>query len=148
MQYHLAVCLLNGINFDEKKLLKDIKKAKEIWHQFQDIIYEDQPYTFLIVAEDISAYHKRIKGVDEGLALAGAYTYYIPEAERRVAVASLPPATEEELPTPEKPTEEETPTTEPEPEKPPEIVAPEKLLEAAAKKETTAVMTRRSRNLI
>jgi TonB family protein len=126
---------------DEGVSMLNRKKAKEIWSQFQDIIYEDQPYTFLIVAEDISAYHKRIKGTDEGLALAAAYTYYIPEAERRVAVATLPPPEEEvveEAPTPERPTEE-TPTEEPEPERPPEIVAPEKLLEAAVKKETTTV---------
>ena len=120
------------------------RKAEEIWHEFQKIVYEDIPYTFLIVANDISASYKRVKGADQGFVLANAYTYWIPEAERRVAVATLPPLVEEVV-TP--PTEEETPTERPEikpteeAEKPPEIVAPEKLLEAAAKKETTAVAT-------
>jgi len=129
------------------------KKAKEIWNEFQKIVYEDIPYTFLTVANDISASYKRIKGVDKGLALADAYTYWIPEAERRVAVASLPPPVEE-VPsmavTPptttsiaarapiEKPPEVKPPKEEVA-EKPPEVVAPEKLLEAAVKKETTEV---------
>ncbi|MGB3341504.1 MAG: TonB family protein [bacterium] len=119
------------------------KKAEEIWHEFQKIVYEDVPYTFLIVANDISASYKRVKGADQGFVLANAYTYWIPEAERRIAVATLPPSVEEEV---TMPTEAETLTEKPEikPEeevkKPPEIVAPEKLLEAAAKKETTAVV--------
>ncbi len=131
------------------------KKAKEIWNEFQRIIYEDVPYTFLIVANDISASYKRVKGVDKGLTLASAYTYWIPEAERRVAVASLPPPVEEvpamtvAPPTTtstttstsvERPVEEKVKPPEKEViEKPPEVVAPEKLLEAAVKKETTTV---------
>jgi len=120
----------------------DRKRAEEIWHEFQKIVYEDIPYTFLIVANDISASYKRVKGADQGFLLANAYTYWIPEAERRVAVATLPPPVEEEETIP---SEVETPSEQPEVkpeekvEKPPEIVAPEKLLEAAVKKETTSV---------
>ncbi len=120
------------------------KKAEDIWHEFQKIVYEDIPYTFLIVANEISASYKRVKGADQGFVLANAYTYWIPEAERRVAVAVLPPSVEEEVTAP---ADVETPTEKPEikpeevVEKPPEIVAPEKLLEAAVKKETTVVAT-------
>lgn len=114
------------------------KKAEEIWNDFQRIVYEDIPYTFLIVANDITASYKRVKGADQGFVLASAYTYWIPEAERRVAIASLPPSVDTTTTPIEKPAE---PETKPEEitEKPPEIVAPEKLLEAAVKKETTAV---------
>ncbi|HEC77712.1 MAG TPA: TonB family protein [candidate division WOR-3 bacterium] len=123
------------------------KKAKEIWHEFQKIVYGEMPYTFLVVANKISATYKRVRGVEQGISIADAYTYWIPEAERRVVVASLAPApvdTTPEVTTPtateEKPTrptskkvEELTPT------KPPEVVKPEALLEAAVKKETTSV---------
>jgi peptide/nickel transport system substrate-binding protein len=119
------------------------KKAEEIWREFQKLVYEDQPYTFLIVSNNISAVHKRVKGVENGVTLAAAYSYYIPEAERRVAVASLPPAPEETTTTVvAKPPEEEVAEERKPPveeEKPPSVVAPEKLLEAAVKKETTAV---------
>jgi len=129
------------------------KKAKEIWNEFQRIIYEDQPYTFLVVPDQISATHKRVKGAQQGIQLASAYTYWIPEAERRVAIAALPkkPAPEiETTPPTTTPSTEKAPTparvTEPEKSKviekrPPKIVEPEKLLEAAAKTETTKVAT-------
>lgn len=126
------------------------KKAKEVWNEFQKVIYEDLPYTFLIVANDISVSYKRIKGFDKGIALASAYTYWIPEAERRVAVASLPPPVEEDTATTtttttttgEKPEEGVKPKKEEVTEKPPPVVVnPEKLLEATVKKETTAVAT-------
>ena len=115
------------------------KRAKEVWSQFQSIVYDDQPYTFLVVPNIIAAAHKRVKGSDHGVVLASAYTYWIPEAERRVAVAVIPPPVE--VPT-EVETKPGTETKPPKPEietKPAEIVAPEKLLEAAVKKETTAV---------
>lgn len=122
-------------------------KAQEVWNEFQRIVYEDIPYTFLIVANDISGVYKRVKNTGEGVQLASAYKYWIPEAERRIAVASLPPADTTAIAAvmPEKPEEvTERPTeTETKPEekveKPPEIVKPEELLEAVAKKETTAV---------
>jgi TonB family protein len=114
------------------------KKAEEIWNEFQRIVYEDIPYTFLIVANDITASYKRVKGADQGFVLASAYTYWIPEAERRVAIASLQPAVDTTTTPSEKPAELETKPAEIT-EKPPEIVAPEKLLEAVVKKETTAV---------
>lgn len=114
------------------------KKAEEIWNEFQRIVYEDIPYTFLIVVNDITASYKRVKGADQGFVLASAYTYWIPEAERRVAIASLPPGIDTTTTPIEKPAEPE-PKPEEITKKPPEIIAPEKLLEAAVKKETTAV---------
>lgn len=125
---------------DEGVIMLNRKKAKEIWGEFQKIIYEDQPYTFLVVPNEISAGYKRVKVSEEGIRLASAYTYWIPEAERRVVVAAVIPPKKEEIvaPTPEKPTEKKPEETT---KKPPAVVAPEKLLEAAAKKETTTVAT-------
>ncbi len=122
------------------------KKARDIWGEFQKIIYEDQPYTFLVVPNEIAANYKRVKGTEEGLNLASAYNYWIPEAERRVTVAAvIPPAptptptTTTTTPTPTAPPREETKVETP---KPTPTVAPEKLLEAAAaKKETTVAVT-------
>ncbi len=128
------------------------KRAKEIWGEFQKTVYEEQPYTFLIVPNDISALYKRVKGADGGIQVANAFTYWIPEAERRIAVASVTPVT---TPTPTPTTTPATTTSTPTtttgprtarpvvtPTRPPPVVtAPERLLEAAAKKETTAVVT-------
>uniref|UniRef100_A0A7C4TDZ2 TonB family protein n=1 Tax=candidate division WOR-3 bacterium TaxID=2052148 RepID=A0A7C4TDZ2_UNCW3 len=108
-------------------------KAKEIWNEFQRIIYEDQPYTFLVVPNEISGCYKRIKGVEQGIRLASAYTYWIPESERRVSVAVAV------QPTPAPTVEKPKPEVKPEAPKPAPVIAPEKLLEAAAKKETTVV---------
>lgn len=122
----------------------DRKRAKKIWGEFQKIVYEDQPYTFLVVPNEISASYKRVKGSEQGIKLASAYTYWIPEAERRIAVAAVvPPKLEERptTPTPSKPTTVAPAEKSPEKgtPKPTTVVAPEKILEAAAKKETTTV---------
>lgn len=116
------------------------KKAKEIWSEFQRTVYNDQPYTFLIVADDISAYYKRVKGVQYNLSLTSAYTYYIPEAERRVTVAALSTTTIDTTSGGRPPLDRMPPPAESLAEKPPQVVAPEKLLEAAVRKETTTVV--------
>lgn len=107
------------------------KKAKKIWGEFQRIIYDDIPYTFLIVANDISSYRKRIKGIDQGIVFAHAYTYWIPEDERRTPVVSLTrPAIKETLAsTPEFVEELEDTVT----------VKPEELLEAAVRQDSTVM---------
>ncbi len=132
-------------------LMLNRRKAKEIWGEFQRIVYEDQPYTFLVVPNQIAACHKRVKGTEEDLSLANAYVYWIPESERRVAIAAkiitspAPTPTPTPPPTPTQTTPITTPVTtiarREETPKPPPTVAPEKLLEAAATKETTAVTT-------
>ncbi len=125
-------------------IMLDRRKAKEIWGEFQKKVYEDQPYTFLVVPNEISANYKRVKGTDEGITLASSYTYWIPEAERRITIAAqiTPPSTS--TPTPTTPVTPATPTSTPpkkeETPKPIPTVSPEKILEAAAtSKETTVV---------
>ncbi|RKX70149.1 hypothetical protein DRP53_05905 [candidate division WOR-3 bacterium] len=123
----------------------DINDAIRIWNEFQKIVYEDQPYTFLVVPNEISAYQERIQGLDPevGPDVPISYTYWLKKKDQRIVKLeeeAKPP--EEVKPPPTKPAEkpkkrEERPKPEEAP-KPPETVTPEKLLEEAAKRETTA----------
>lgn len=129
---------------DEGVTMLNRRRAKEIWNEFQRIIYEDKPYTFLIVLHDIDACHKRIKGTEKGLALASAYTYWIPAAERRVVVASRVLSEETPSRVPQRTAEEITEggeSTEGVTEELLAVVEPEALLEAAVRKDTTASTT-------
>jgi peptide/nickel transport system substrate-binding protein len=107
------------------------KEAKKIWDEFQRVVYYDQPYTFLVVPNTISAQNKRVKGAEQGIALANAYTYWIPEAERRITVVAVvdtqvpiqPPEVAERI------REERLPA----------IVEPERILEASAMEDTSTV---------
>jgi TonB family protein len=117
----------------------DRRKARETWHEFQRIIYEEQPYTFLVVPNDIAATYKRVKGVEHGVRLASASAYWIPEAERRVSVAAVIPETG---PSTEGIMEMPTTLDTPEPaggfvEESLAVITPERILEAAAQSDTT-----------
>ncbi|UCD06327.1 MAG: TonB family protein [candidate division WOR-3 bacterium] len=121
----------------------DRNRARAIWSEFQRIVYEEQPYSFLVVPDRIAAAHKRVRGIDHEVRLASTSEYWIPEAERRVSVASaIPPAN----PSPEVPvgvtslsaTLETTGTAL---EEPPTVIAPENLIEAAAQRDTAVVDT-------
>jgi peptide/nickel transport system substrate-binding protein len=118
----------------------DRKRATKIWNEFQEIIYADQPYTFLVVPNKVAATYKRVRGVEHNVKLASASAYWIPEAERRVSVAAVLP---ENIPTQQSRYEEANAprTFEPEPssqDETPEVIAPERILEAAAQSDTTA----------
>jgi peptide/nickel transport system substrate-binding protein len=106
------------------------KEAKEIWGEFQRIVYDEQPYTFIIVPNTVSAQYKHVRGTEQGISLASAYTYWIPETERRIVVAVV------DTQVPEQPPE----TVERIPEvRPPEIVEPERILEARVMVDTATV---------
>ncbi|HID31895.1 MAG TPA: hypothetical protein EYP24_00770, partial [bacterium (Candidatus Stahlbacteria)] len=85
----------------------NINEAIQIWHDFQKTIYDAQPYTFLVVPNEISAYHGRVQGLDPevGPDIPFAYTYWLKKKDQRIV--KLP--TEEEIVTPEQPITE-TPT--------------------------------------
>ncbi|UCD19458.1 MAG: TonB family protein [candidate division WOR-3 bacterium] len=123
---------------DSGVAMLDRKKARNIWNEFQKTVYEDQPYAFLVVPDQIAATYKRVKGVENEVKLVNAQSYWIPEAERRVGIAALssalessPTSTERSTPTglatEEVATEgEESPSVE-----------PEMILEATAQSDTT-----------
>jgi peptide/nickel transport system substrate-binding protein len=48
---------------EKGRLTVDREEAKLIWRRFQEIIAEEQPYTFLYVAQDCQAIHRRFRGV-------------------------------------------------------------------------------------
>ncbi len=48
---------------EEARRIFDVKKRAELYHRFQRIIWEDEPYTFLYVPDSLSVLHRRFKNV-------------------------------------------------------------------------------------
>jgi peptide/nickel transport system substrate-binding protein len=65
----------NGYNFvsyrngrvdeilEQGRTIVDRRRAEPLWHEFQKIIVEDSPYTFLFVPERLAAVNQRVQGV-------------------------------------------------------------------------------------
>lgn len=82
----------NFINFNNKRVDKllergrkelDIKKRKQIYDEFSEIIYEEKPVIFLYAGYGLNAIHKRIKGIKNPPPPAGTFhfmekNWYIP----------------------------------------------------------------------
>jgi peptide/nickel transport system substrate-binding protein len=118
------------------------KKAQEVWHEFQRVVYEDQPYAFLVVPNKMAATYKRVKGVEQEINLASVQAYWVPSAERRVSVAvSLPEIRAEEGRTATTSTMVRIDTADVVVEESPEVIAPEVILEAAARRDTATADT-------
>jgi peptide/nickel transport system substrate-binding protein len=118
----------------------DRNKARVIWNEFQRVVYEDQPYAFLVVPDRIAATYKHVKGYEQEVRLAGTHIYWIPAAERRVSVAVLPTGGETAAAVTARgatlASGAEASGTEAE--EPPSLITPERILEAAAQSDTTA----------
>jgi peptide/nickel transport system substrate-binding protein len=120
----------------------DRNKARKVWNVFQQIVYEDQPFAFLVVPNRVAAAYKRLRGVDHEVRLANAQRYWIPEAERRVSVAAvIPENLEQDRSETVQPSSTRSEETSSAAEEPPPVIAPERILEAAAQSDTTAVDT-------
>ncbi len=67
------------------RLTVDRHQAKEIWDRFQEIIAQEQPYTFLYVAQDCHAIHRRFRDVH--MDIRGVYRnlhqWWVPRDERK-----------------------------------------------------------------
>ncbi len=48
---------------DEARHTFDIEKRKKLYYRFQEILAEDQPYTFLYIPYSLVAVHKRVRGI-------------------------------------------------------------------------------------
>jgi len=48
---------------EQARLEFDPVKRREIYWRWQEIIYDEQPYTFLLVPKDVLVYHKRFQNV-------------------------------------------------------------------------------------
>jgi peptide/nickel transport system substrate-binding protein len=70
---------------DEGRRCVDHRQAGEIWRRFQEIIHQDQPYTFLYVPPRINAIHKRFRGVHMDIrgAMINIEEWWVPEGERK-----------------------------------------------------------------
>jgi peptide/nickel transport system substrate-binding protein len=110
-------------------LTLDRRETKKIWAEFQRIIAEEIPNTFLFYPKEISAANRRVKGIEEDDArfiLANLDYYWIPgDLRTAIDIAALGENVEEEEIVEE---EEETKPEEP-------IVNPEELLEKKAVEE-------------
>jgi peptide/nickel transport system substrate-binding protein len=67
----------------------DREKRKRAYFRIQEIIAEDQPYTFLFVPEALPAIHKRFRGIQP--APAGIdynfYQWYVPQGEQKYVMS-------------------------------------------------------------
>ena len=116
----------------------DRNEARTIWNEFQRVVYDEQPYSFLVVPDRLAATHKRVRGIEREVRLASATVYWIPEAERRVMLASEIPSsearTEGAAPVASLPVSSDTIETIVEGST--SVIAPERILEAAAQSDT------------
>jgi peptide/nickel transport system substrate-binding protein len=62
----------------------DDSKRMPVWHQVQQIMHEDQPYTFLFKYQELDLVHDRIHGVvpTKVLGLNPTSEWYIPKAQQ------------------------------------------------------------------
>ncbi len=91
------------------------RKAKDIWVKFQQVVFQEQPTTYLFVPNVVAMVYKGVKGAESDARgpLASLDEWWIPSAERRgVQVAAVtPPAPE--IPASAPAPEPETPTQAP-----------------------------------
>jgi peptide/nickel transport system substrate-binding protein len=88
--------IANGYNFvsyrnaradallEKGRTIVDRRKAAPLWHEFQKIIVEDCPYTFLFVPERLAAVNQRVQGVkmDVRSHLANIHEWWMPPQKR------------------------------------------------------------------
>jgi peptide/nickel transport system substrate-binding protein len=119
---------------DRGLLTLDRRETKKIWAEFQRIIAEDIPNTFLFYPQEISAASRRVNGIKEDdtrFILASLEYYWIPENLRKtIDVAALGITEEVE--------EEEEEEKE---EKEEKVVNPEEILEKKATEEAVKEVT-------
>jgi peptide/nickel transport system substrate-binding protein len=70
---------------DQGRRCLDRQQAGEIWRRFQEIIHQDQPYTFLYVPPRINAIDRRFRGVQMDIrgALIDIEQWWVPQDERK-----------------------------------------------------------------
>ena len=61
----------------------DVERRQGMYREFQQILWEEQPYTFLYVRPRLSLVHERIRGVKESLMFWQYEDWWIPEDQRR-----------------------------------------------------------------
>jgi len=74
---------------EEARMEFDADKRRQLYWRWQEIVHEEQPYTFLYVPEDPAAYHKRFQNVvwqppDPGYDLN---QWFVPQSLQKYALA-------------------------------------------------------------
>jgi peptide/nickel transport system substrate-binding protein len=62
----------------------DLEEEKACWKELQQIIYDDQPYTFLFWRKEFFAVHKRVRDIEPNIlsTLFGIRKWWVPKQER------------------------------------------------------------------
>ncbi len=62
----------------------DAQKRIEMYKEFQQILHEEQPYTFLYVGKRVSAVHRRFKASRFSLTGCGPIDWWVPTAQAKI----------------------------------------------------------------
>ncbi|AEI15413.1 ABC-type transporter, periplasmic subunit [Flexistipes sinusarabici DSM 4947] len=95
--WHSSKCKGKNLNFicyqnekldkliEKARLTFDMEKRKELYFKAQEILAEDQPYTFLYVPKALVGLHKRFRGVEPAPAgiTYNLEEWYVPEGLRK-----------------------------------------------------------------
>jgi peptide/nickel transport system substrate-binding protein len=66
---------------EKARVTRDLTERNDLWHKCEDLIYQDQPYTFLFNDKELSFLDSRIKGVEPTKSgLNSTLEWYVPKA--------------------------------------------------------------------
>ncbi|MFC1807603.1 peptide-binding protein [Candidatus Omnitrophota bacterium] len=70
---------------EEGRRVFDTSERAKIYHRVHEILYDDQPYVFLWVADSLPIVHKRFKGIEPSAAGIGYnfIKWYVPEGQQK-----------------------------------------------------------------
>ncbi|MEW5807055.1 MAG: peptide-binding protein [Acidobacteriota bacterium] len=70
---------------DRTRTMEDIMEQKPLWDRIQEIIHEDQPYTFLFESKRVNGFNRRIQGVNMGIndTYLNLHEWWIAEPKRK-----------------------------------------------------------------
>ncbi|MGA2232513.1 MAG: ABC transporter substrate-binding protein [Tepidisphaeraceae bacterium] len=69
---------------EKARVTRDVKERNDLWKKTSDIIFDDQPYTFLFNDQELSVVDKRIKGlVPTKVGLNSIAEWYVPLKDQK-----------------------------------------------------------------
>jgi peptide/nickel transport system substrate-binding protein len=77
---------------EEARLEFDAEKRKQLYWRWQEIIHDEQPYTFLFVPEESAAYDRRFQNVAWMPARPGydLNAWFVPKLSQKYTVSQTP----------------------------------------------------------
>ena len=70
---------------EEARVEFDLEKRNKMYHRIHEIIFEEQPYTFLFTGPSLLAHHKRVRNVRTTKIGTDFTEWWIPKDQRRTA---------------------------------------------------------------